>query len=230
MARRPSTPPKPPVGWLWGFDADGGNSPALMTEAWFRDRFNEGFRVYGAPGHSPWSGPGGTPGPWTYCQTLFANALNAGFELIYLYGRYVESYDACIDAAGTYVNRLCMFQLDVEDPGHPLLREHVDGAKNKLISVGSNAKLTIYSGKGMWGNMGMSGDWSDVRLMEYAGEVTRWPADPYGTPINQFGGWNDPAIPESMRVAWQMRMSRPVKRGGVLIDEDMFQAAFLKAN
>lgn len=235
MARRPrhtrppvtdtSVIPAPPAGMLWGFDADGGNNPGAMTVDWFTQMYAAGYRVFGTTGHTNWSG---VEHGWTGCQALLQNALDAGFY-VYLYGRSVEFYSDALDSAGPLASQLCMFQLDVEDKGHPLTRAIIDGAKAKIAAINPNMRLTAYSGKGMMGNMGMDTSdpqFSDVPLHEYAGEVTGWPGSMATAPINQFAGWNQPG---TMRVGWQLRMANPVTRFGVSVDEDAFDEAFLLA-
>lgn len=187
------------------------------------------YDVYGVPCYTPWSGP------WTDCRTLIGNALAGGIPYFYVYGRPVNQCRAAIDAMGPYVSdpHFVGFELDLEPetPSVLLTQSIASDCAAYLAARNPKARVWIYSGKGMWDAVGMTGCWSSYGLHEFAGDVATWPASLGQAPLNQFGCWNDTSRPGSLRIMWQLRMQDMAPtRFGVKVDEDAFSEAFLQTN
>ena len=192
------------------------SAATISNPQWFHDRFAEGFRLYIMQSTS-W----GSCAAWPNAEPQLKMALDAGMKIA-VYTRDPQCWASGIDAAGTYVDQLQFFAVDVEtDPGIPVTREMIDGVTAKGV------RPVIYSGSGQWpAVMGPSTAFADIPLWDTDAtelDPARWAPNIDSPPADHYGGWNTDSNP---RVIIQQALE--VNLDGVRIDLNSVRADFLK--
>jgi hypothetical protein len=133
------------------------------------------------------------------------------------------------NALGANVSKLAFFALDIEttgyngEPGQHPTQAMIDGIRTY------NVCPIIYSGWGMWGDMGVQGNWSQVKLWDTSGWLRTGQSEEatvfeFTQPFTQFGGFT-----AASRVMEQLTFDTPVTANGITVnvDLDVLDAAWL---
>ena len=187
----------------------------ITDPAWFTKAYADGFRLYVMQAVL-WD----SCTPWARTQPQLNMALDAGLKVA-IYTRDPRCWQAGIQAAGPYANRLQFFALDVETGGVPVTREMVNGVS------ATGVRPIIYSGSGMWDGLqgATANSFSDVPLWDTDTSTfpfASWNPDYLAPAPVAYGGWN---TSNTMRIASQQQFE--FNYNGVAIDLNSFDGSFL---